>query len=116
MPTLRAVPGTYFYVNSRRYDATAAGEVHVDPAHRDDVVPLLNAGCTATAPWFEPVPPAPPKPAPPRPTVRLKAPRPHAAFAPASGSPVRYTADADGFIVADVAHAEALVKAGCARA
>jgi hypothetical protein len=62
------------------------------------------------------VPRTPPKPSPlERPAVRLRAPRPHAALAPVSGSTVRYVADGDGFIEAAVDHVEALLRAGCKR-
>ena len=46
--------------------------------------------------------------------MRLRAPRPHMAFQPVT--PVRYTSDADGIILAHSDHAEALVRAACERA
>ena len=112
MPTLRAPAGACYFVNGRRYDATPAGEVRVEPEHRNDIAPLLNAGCIATEPWFHPVPPAPPAPARPAlpPTVRLRA-RPHPVHQPATGA--RYTADADGFIDVAPEHVKALLGAGC---
>jgi hypothetical protein len=115
MPILRAVPGASYYVNSRRCDATSSGEIHVHPAHRNDVVLLLIAGCVATSPWFHSVPPAPPKPAPP-PKVKLKA-KPYMTFAPdPDHSQVRYTADGEGHLDAAPEHVRALVRTGCVRA
>jgi hypothetical protein len=111
MPVLRAPPGASFFVNRRRYSATASGEVRVDPKHAEDVAALLNGGCVATAPWFEPVPPAPPKPARPSPpTVRLKA-APHSVWQPRTGA--RYVAAADGRLDVAPEHVEALMRAGC---
>ena len=110
LSTLRAPPGACYFVNGRRYDATPAGEVHVESERRNDLTALLNAGCVADAPWFHSVPPASPAPARPAPrTVRLRA-RPHSVWQPATGA--RYTADAEGFLDVAPEHAAALLREG----
>jgi len=114
MPTLKAQPHSNFFVNGRRYGATADGLI--ENVHPHDIAALLNMGAVATAPWFEPVPPAPPPPAPPlpKPTIRLRAPKPYANFALSGGS--RYSSDAQGFLDAEREHLDDLIKLGCRRA
>jgi len=48
-----------------------------------------------------------------KPSIRLKAPKPYASYAPASGA--RYSADSDGFFDVAPEHVPAVAKQGCQR-
>ena len=113
MPTLRALPWAQFAVGRNRYQADRDGLIAgVDPDH---VGALLNVGCVVAEPWQAPPQPAepPPTPRPAPPKVKVRA-RPHQVFGMPEGT--RYTADADGIILAAPEHYGILLRAGCMRA
>ena len=114
MPMLRAPPHADFFVHGRRYSSGAEGMLA--NVHPDDVAALCGQGCIAVEPWSRPAPRYVPEPIPQKPApkmARMRAPRPFANFAPASG--VRYSADADGFFDAEVEHVAPLIRQGCER-
>jgi len=113
MPSLRALPWAQFGVGRNRYQADAKGLIADVDAN--DVGALLNAGCVVVEPWQAPVQqsPPPPSPRPEPPKVKVRA-RPGAIFGMPEGT--RYTADADGIILAAPEHHGILLRAGCQRA